>query len=58
MSKVKMLVFMTLQKEIEVDSDDDKANEQWDALHSQMLEVVRNCPELSGWDWDMDWDEV
>jgi len=58
MSKVKMLVFMTLQKEIEVDSDDDKANEQWRALQSEMCEFVRNCPELSGWDWDMDWDEV
>jgi hypothetical protein len=56
MSKEKMEVVMTLWKVVEIDEDNDKANEQWDALHSQMLEVVRNCPELSDWDWDMQWD--
>jgi hypothetical protein len=58
MSKEKMEVVMTLWKVVEIDEDDDKANEQWRALHSQMLEVVRNCPELSDWDWDMQWDSV
>jgi hypothetical protein len=54
MSKAKVLVFVTLQKEVEVDTE--TVNEELSALADKLYGTLRSSPEFQGWDLNVDFD--
>jgi hypothetical protein len=54
MSKEKVLVFVTLQKEVEVDTE--TVNEELSALADKLYVTLRSSTEFQGWDLNVDFD--
>jgi hypothetical protein len=54
MSKAKVLVFVTLQKEVEVDTE--TVNEELSALADELYVTLRSNPEFQSWYLNVDFD--